>query len=92
MALGRKMNDTIDMFLLKECYYRIKISDVGLYEMVVGPVFNVLQIGEITCISKLIKVVNLVIGIGVHEQSYDMRTYESGTAGNENIAFHLIEK
>ena len=92
MALGSKVNDAIDMLFFQERYDRIKIADIGLYEMVVGLVFNVLQIGEITCISKLIEVVNLVIRIGIHEQSYDMRTYESGTAGNENIAFHLIEK
>ena len=90
MALGSKVNDAIDMLFFQERYDRIKIADIGLYKMVVGLVFNVLQISEITCISKLIEVVNLVIRVGIHEQSYDVRTYKSGSTGNKNIAFHVI--
>ena len=67
MALGCKMYDTVDMLVLHQLVEGIEVADVHLHELIVGTVLDVLEVGKVTSIRKLVKVDDAVVRIFVHE-------------------------
>ena len=67
MRLCCKMNDTIYLLGLHKLIKSIEITDVHLDKLIVGLVFQILEVSQVTCIGKLIKVDNAVMGILVDE-------------------------
>ena len=89
MTLGSKMDDAIDLFVLHQLIKGIEIADIHLDKLIVGAILDILQIGEVASISELIKVDNLIFGIFVDEQTYNMTPYEAGTAGDDNATHDI---
>ena len=88
VAFCRKMDDAIDMFVLHELVESVKIADVHLHELVVRLAFDVLEIREVTRVSKLVKVDNLVFRILVHEKANYVAPDKACTARDDNGTFH----
>ena len=89
VALGSQMDDAINLLLLQQAVDEVKIADVGFDKVVVGTRFDILEIGQIAGVGQLIQVVDLVIGIFVHHQSYHVRADESGSSCNQNLSHEL---
>ena len=87
VALGGEVDDAIDLLVLHELVNRLEVADVGLYELIVRLVLDVFQIGKIACVSQLVEVDDFIIGILVHEQTYDMASDEARAASNDNGTF-----
>ena len=90
VAFGSEVNDAIDFFILHELVERVKIADVHLHELVVRLVLDILEIREVTRVSKLVKVDNLVFRVLVHEQANDMTSDKARAASDDNGTFHEI--
>ena len=67
MALGSKVYDAVDMLILHQLVESIEITDVHLNELIVWTILDVLKVGKVTGIRKLVKVDDTVIWIFVHE-------------------------
>ena len=88
VALGCQMDDAVHMFFLHQLQDALKVADVHLDKLVVGLVFNVLQVGQVTGIGELIQIDNPVLGVLIDEQPYDMAADETGSAGDEEGIVH----
>jgi len=87
VALGSKMNDAIDMLILHQLQESVEVADVHLHKLIVGLVFYVLEVGEITCVSQLVEVDDIILRILVHEKANNMGANEACTPRN-NYCFH----
>lgn len=87
MALCREVDDAVDLFILHQPVNRLEVADVHLHELVVWLIFHILQVGKISGISELIEVDDIVVGIFVYEQAYDMGTDKSCSARDYYITF-----
>ncbi len=88
VALGGKMYDAVHFVFLHQRKHTVIVTYVGAHEGVVGTVLYVLEIGEIAGIRQFIDVDYVVIRIFVDKQAHHVRAYESGAAGDYDIALH----
>ena len=72
MALCCKVDDAVDVLVLHQLVEGIEVADVHPDELVVRLVLDVLEVGEVAGIGQLVKIDDLVLGIFVYEESYDM--------------------
>lgn len=84
MTLGCKVDDAIDLLVLHQLVEGFEVADIHLDKLIVGATLDILQVGEVAGIGELIKIDNLIFGIFVDEQTYNMTPYKSGTAGDDN--------
>ena len=70
MTLGSEMDDAIHLVVLHQLQHQVEIADVALNESIVRLVLNVLEVSQITCVSQLVEVDDVVLRIFVHEKSY----------------------
>ena len=89
MRLGSKVDYAVDLLVLHQLVEGIEIADVHLDELVVRLVFYILEVGKVTGVGKLVKVDDIVLRILVYEESYDMTSNESGTAGDYYVFFMI---
>ena len=89
MALGCQMNNACDMLLLHEGIDGIEVADIRAHKAVVGFVLYILEVSQIAGISELIHIDNAVVGVLVHEQTNNVTSDESGSAGDDN-GVHII--
>ena len=80
MRFSCKVDDTIDVFVLHQLIERIEVADIHLHELVIWLILDVLEVGEIASISKLIKVYDVVFWVFVYKESYNMGADEAGLA------------
>ena len=68
-AAGEKLkeDDAIDLVVGHEFVHCIKVADVGLYEGVVFFVFNVLEVGQVSCIGQLVQVDDIIFRVLVYK-------------------------
>ena len=78
------MDHTVHLLFLHEGQDTFKVADIHLDEPVIGPVLDVLEVGKVARISKLIQVDDPVIRVFIHEQPYDVAADETGAAGDED--------
>ena len=69
MALSSQVDDTINLLILHQLVESIKIADIHLHKLVVGFVLDIFQVSQVTSISQLVEVDNVIIGILVHKQA-----------------------
>lgn len=62
MALGCKVNDAVNIFVLHQLIECVKVANVHLHELVVWLILDVFEVGKVTCISQLVKVYDLYFG------------------------------
>ena len=84
MALGGKMDDTIDGIFTDHLAHRLQVADVSLDEDIVRFILYILEIGEVTRIGKFVEVDDPVVRVLVDEKPHDMTADEAGTAGNQD--------
>ena len=84
------MDDAIDLLVLHQLIEGLKVTDIHLHELVVRLVLDILEVRKITRLGKLIKVDDIVFWIFVHEESYYVRSDETGSTGNYYISFHKV--
>ena len=89
MALGSEMYDTVNLLVLHQLIERIEVADIHLHEPVIWLILDVLEVGEIASISKLIKVDDVVFRIFVYKQANNMRANEASTTSNDECSFIL---
>ena len=62
------MDDSVNLLILHKLIEGLEVTDVHLHELIVRFVLYILEISQITCIRKLVKVDDPVIRIFVHKQ------------------------
>lgn len=82
MAFGSQVDDAVYLLVLHQFVESVEVADIHLDKLVVGPLLNVLQVGEVSSIRQLVQVDNAIIGILVHKKAYNMRSDKACTACN----------
>ena len=91
MALGSKMDDTVNLLILHQLIESVEVADVHLDKLIIGLVLDVLEVRKITCIRQLVEVDDFVLWIFVHEEANDMLANKSGSASDNDISFiHML--
>ena len=88
MALCGKVDDSVNILLPEQCKHCIEVTDVHLYESVVRPVLDVLEIGKVAGVGQLVQVDDSAVGVFVYKKAYNMGSDESGTSGYD-YCLHL---
>ena len=90
VALGCKVDYPVNVVLLHQRLHRFIIADVRLYKRIILLALDVLQVCQISCIRQLVEVDNVVFGVFVYEQSYNVRAYKTRSAGYDDVSlvFH----
>ena len=70
MALGSEMDDAIHLVVLHQLQHLVEIADIALNESIVRLVLNVFEVSQVTCVSQLVEVDDVILRIFVHEKSY----------------------
>ena len=70
VALGSEMDDAIHLVVLHQLQHQVEIADVALNESIVRLVLNVLEVSQVTSVSQLVEVDDVILWIFVHEKSY----------------------
>ncbi len=89
MAFSCEVDDSINFFILHEFENALEITDIHLHKLVVGLVLNILEVRQVARIGELIQIDNLVLWILVHKQANNVRSYETGSSGDD-YGFHII--
>ena len=84
MALCSKVDDAIDFLCLHEGKHSLEVADVHLHEAVVGPVLDVLEVGEVACIGEFVQIDDAVLRVFVHEKAHDMASDEAGASCDDD--------
>ena len=84
------MDDAVDFFVLHQLVEGIEVANVHLDKLVVGFVFNVFQVGQVAGIGQLVQVDDVIFGVFVYKQSYDVGADEAGTTGDDDVTFHIL--
>ena len=90
MTLGGEVYDTIHLLLLHQFVECVEVADVHLHKLIVRLVLDVLEVGEVACISQFVEIDDVVVGILVHEQSHYMTSNKSGTAGDNDCLHNYV--
>ena len=90
MALGCEMDYAVDFILPYYAAHLVEVGYVGLHECVVGPVLDVLQVGEVAGIGQLVEVYDSIIGIFVYKQAHDMASDKAGASGYKDVTLHFL--
>ena len=78
------------MVLLHQFANLLEIADVRLDKRIVRLIFDVFQVCQVSGVGQFVEVDDPVIRVFVDKQPYDVRTNETGTAGNDNISFKRV--
>ncbi len=84
MTLGRQVDDTVHLLLPHQLQHPLEVADIHLHELVIGPVLDILQVGQIAGIGQFIQVDNLVLRIFVHKKPDYMAADKPGTSGDDD--------
>ena len=88
VTLCCEVNNAVNLLVLHEFVEGIEVADVHLYELIVGLVFYVFQVGEVAGIGQLIEVDDVVLWVLVYEETYHMTADKTGAASYDNAMFH----
>ncbi|MPL95672.1 hypothetical protein SDC9_41844 [bioreactor metagenome] len=72
MRLGGQVNDTINLVFSNHLAYKLNITDITLYKLVVSHPLNISEILKVPGISEQVQVKNIVLGIFVDHQPNQM--------------------
>ena len=89
MALGSKVNYAVYFISIHQLSHLLIVTDVGFDKHIVGTIFNINQIGQVSGISQFVKVDNSIIGIFVDKQANNMATDKSGSTCYDYISFEF---
>ena len=65
MTFGCEMDDAIHLVVLYQFQHQVKITDITLYESIVRLILDVLEVSQITCVSQLVEVDDVILRIFV---------------------------
>ena len=60
----------LHLVVLHQFQHQVEITDITLNEGIVRLVLDVLEVSQITCVSQLVEVDDVILRIFVHEKSY----------------------
>ena len=72
MTLCCQVDNAVHLLVLHQLIEGVEVADVHLHEFVVGFVFDVLQVCEVSRIRQFVEVNDVILGILVHEQANNM--------------------
>lgn len=87
MTLRRQVDDTINSLHLYQLVKRIEIADVHLHELVIRLTLYILQVRQVTSISQLVKVDDVIFRVLVHEKTNHVTTDETRTSRDTIFLF-----
>ena len=70
MALGSEMDDAIHLVVLHQLQHQVEITDVALNKSIVRLILDVLEVSQVTSVSQLVEIDDVILRIFVHEKSY----------------------
>ena len=70
------------LLFLHQFQHPLEITDIHPDELVIRLVLDVLEVRKVAGIGELVKIDDLVLGVFVDEESYDMRSDETGSSGD----------
>ena len=87
MALGRQMNDAIDLLILHQLIECLEVADVHPYEPIVRLILDILQVSQVASIGQLIQIEDVILRIFIDEQAYNMTANEACSTSDYYISF-----
>ena len=90
VAFGGQVDDTVYVVLLHHFLHLVIVADVCLHEDIVFLVLDVFQVGQVTGIRQLVQIDDAVFRILVYEEANHVAADETGTTGNQDIAFEIF--
>ena len=90
VAFCSQMDNAVYLIVVHQLEHQLEVADVALHKGVVGLVLDVLEVGQIACISQLVEVDDVILGIFVHEQTDNVGADKSGAACDDDISLHYI--
>ena len=87
MALGRKMDHSVDLIVAHHSAHGVKIGHICFYKCVVGPRLHILEILQIAGIRQQIQIHYIIVRIFLYKESHHMGADEAGSPGDQYIAF-----
>ena len=80
MTLRCKVDNAVNVILLHETEHSVKVTNISFYKYIVCAAFNILKVCQIACIRQFIQIYDAIFRVFIHEKSYYMAAYKSGTA------------
>lgn len=85
MTLRGEMDDAVDVLAAHEIGDSLKIADVGFDESIVGAVFDILQVGEVTGIGQFVDIENVIVGVLVDKKLDYMCADKTGSSSDDDV-------
>ena len=89
MALGRKVDDVIEIILCEQALHQLLIADIALHKDMAGVALDVLQVFQIARIGQLIQVDQQDLRVLLEHIMHKVRANKAGAAGDQ-IFFHSL--
>ena len=83
----KKVDDAVNLLLLHQLVESVEVADVHLHELIVRLVFNILQVGQVAGVGQLVEVDDVVVGIFIDKEAYNVRANEACTASDNYCSF-----
>ena len=89
MTLGSEVDNAVDLLVLHQLVEGVEVADVHLHKLVVGLVLDVLQVSQITRISQLVQINDVILRILVHKQAHHVASNKACATSNNDCSFIL---
>jgi hypothetical protein len=90
MAFGRQMNDIVDGVFLEYSEDFFGFSQVSFHETVIGPAFDILEIGQVASVGEGIQVDKPMMGMAFYQPTYDMRADKTSASCDQDGAAFVV--
>jgi len=85
-----KVYNSIKLMQFKQFMNLVSIYNISFDKMIIWFALYITEIFKIPCISKLVEIENLIIGIFIYKESDQVRTYKSSSTSNKYFFMHIL--
>ena len=90
MTFRRQVNDPFRLVFVKQGIHGCSVYDIHTLKHIVRCILNIAQVLEVPGIGQHIHIDDAVVAVLVYKQADDVRANKSGTAGDDDVPFHLV--
>jgi hypothetical protein len=83
VRLSGQMDDAVEPVFMEQSIHLLQVGDIGPDKLIIGQMFYIREVFEVSGISELIGIDDEIVGIPVREQPDNMRSDKACPAGNE---------
>ena len=87
MALGRQMNDAVDVILVHDAFHGLCVRNIGFLKAIIGQRVHICKILRVAGIRQFVDVYHQIIRILFHQSAHHMTSDEAGAACYHYMTF-----